>query len=115
MGVLRQHHTWLRGHVPREEDCIFVTCGDMDLKTSLPADPNTPNDVPSCYRKWLNIKKEYGAFYTKWYKKGKQPRNMVEMLERLELDLTGTHHSGIDDCRNIAKVVQVMLSEGWRP
>lgn len=114
--VLEQHHSWLRSHAPREEECIFVTCGDMDLKVSLPEDPNVPAEVPACYRKWINLKKEFGAFYTRWYpKKGKQPRNMNEMLEKLELPLEGHHHSGIDDCRNIGKVVQQMMSEGWSP
>lgn len=113
--VLAEHHTWLRGIVPRDEDCVFVTCGDMDLKRSLPEDPNLPSEVPACYRKWLNIKKEFSAFYTQWYKKGKQPRNMVEMLDKLEISLEGQHHSGIDDCRNIAKILQQMLGEGWTP
>jgi len=30
---------------------------------------------------------------------------MTEMLERLKLDLIGTHHSGIDDSKNIARIV----------
>merc|ERR1712146_200218 len=77
--VLAKHHVWLRGAVPAEENCIFVTCGDMDLKRSLPEDPNVPMNVPACYRKWVNIKKDFGVFYSQWYKKGKQPRNMVEM------------------------------------
>jgi len=113
--VLAKHHAWLRELVPQEENCIFVTCGDMDLKRSLPEDPNVPQDVPLCYQKWINIKKDFGTFYTQWYKKGKQPRNMVEMLEKLEISLDGHHHSGIDDCQNIAKVVQKMLGEGWNP
>lgn len=113
--VLVEHHVWLRSAVPAEGNCIFVTCGDMDLKRSLPEDPNLPQCVPACYRKWINIKKEFGVFYSQWYKKGKQPRNMVEMLEKLGLALDGQHHSGIDDCRNIAKVVQKMLADGWTP
>lgn len=115
--VLGRHNKWLRENVPQEEDCIFVSCGDMDLKTSLPEDPNIEKtELPACYQRWLNIKKEFGLFYTKWYtKKGKQPRNMTEMLERLDITLEGHHHSGIDDCRNIAKVLERMIAEGWCP
>merc|ERR1712039_561068 len=113
--VLAKHHAWLRGIVPGEHDCVFVTCGDMDLKRSLPDDPNVPKQVPDCYRKWINIKKAFGAFYSQWYKKAKQPKNMLEMLEKLDICMDGRHHSGIADCRNIAKVVQRMLSEGWSP
>lgn len=116
MEVLKQHHTWLREYCPLADDCIFVTCGDMDLKTSLPEDPNVVGeDVHSCYKQWLNIKKEFGRFYTQWYKKGKQPRNMTEMLERLDIALEGQHHSGIDDCRNITKVLERMIAGGWSP
>lgn len=114
-AVLTKHHAWLRDIVPQESDCVFVTCGDMDLKRSLPDDPNVPKEVPDCYRKWINIKKAFGSFYTNWYKKGKQPRNMLEMMEKLDIALDGKHHSGIDDCRNIAKVVQRMISAGWTP
>lgn len=114
--VLEKHHKWLREHAPEEDKCIFVTCGDMDLKTSLPQDPNiVGEELPKCYQRWINIKKEFGSFYTQWFKKGKQARNMTDMLERLEIPLGGHHHSGIDDCRNIAKVVQRMIAEGWCP
>jgi len=30
---------------------------------------------------------------------------MVEMLEALNCPLEGRHHSGLDDCRNIATIV----------
>jgi len=114
--VLGKHHKWLREHVPLEDKCIFVTCGDMDLKTSLPQDPNiVAEELPKCYQRWINIKKEFALFYTQWFKKGKQAQNMADMLDRLEIPLEGHHHSGIDDCRNIAKVLQRMITEGWCP
>jgi len=121
--VLEQHHAWLMKHVGVDESCCtFLTCGDMDLKRSLPEDPNIGEDyaddkkVPAVYKRWLNIKKEFGLFYKDWYpKKGKQPRNMTEMLEKLDLQLEGKHHSGIDDCRNIGNVVKRMLNDGWVP
>ena len=32
----------------------------------------------------------------------------------LGLELEGHHHSGIDDCRNLANVARAMLQLGWK-
>jgi len=37
---------------------------------------------------------------------------MASMLEILKIPLDGRHHSGIDDCRNIAKISQRMVKDG---
>lgn len=37
---------------------------------------------------------------------------MARMLEVLKMDLIGKHHSGIDDCRNIARLLIRMMHEG---
>merc|ERR1712217_580995 len=112
--ALGKHHTWLRSHVAESEHCVFVTCGDIDLKTSLPQDPNCPEEVPLCYRKWINIKKEFGVW--QGWKKGKQARNMTEMLEKLDIRFDPDKvHSGIDDCRCIAQVLERMVAGGWCP
>jgi inhibitor of KinA sporulation pathway (predicted exonuclease) len=38
---------------------------------------------------------------------------MVTSLEYLKISLEGTHHSGIDDCRNISKILVRMFSDGY--
>jgi ERI1 exoribonuclease 3 len=41
---------------------------------------------------------------------------MTEMLDKLGLKLEGRHHSGIDDCRNIVRIAQQLLTKrGWVP
>ena len=35
------------------------------------------------------------------------------MLESCNISLEGRHHSGIDDARNIAKIVQFILKHGF--
>jgi inhibitor of KinA sporulation pathway (predicted exonuclease) len=35
------------------------------------------------------------------------------MLNALELDFEGRQHSGIDDARNIARIMQQMIKDGW--
>ena len=89
---------------------VYLTCGDWDLKTCLPRQLEYTNDkVPRHFKKWINIKKEFTKLY------GTKGRGMVEMLEKLGLELEGRHHSGIDDCHNIAKICTKMLQDGWKP
>lgn len=38
---------------------------------------------------------------------------MVEMLNHLNIELEGFHHSGIDDCRNISKIMIRMIEDGF--
>ncbi|XP_023221622.1 ERI1 exoribonuclease 3-like [Centruroides sculpturatus] len=43
-----------------------------------------------------------------------RPRDLVGMLEYLNLTLIGRHHSGIDDCRNIVRILQAMAEKNYR-
>ena len=38
---------------------------------------------------------------------------MTHMLELCGLELEGRHHSGIDDSRNLARIVLKQLDEGY--
>lgn len=62
------------------------------------------------YDRWINIKRRFRKHY-----KDRNSRGMDGMLRRLGMTLEGKHHSGIDDCRNIAKIVQRMQKDGWKP
>lgn len=87
---------------------IFLTCGNWDLEYMLPEQAKLSRvKVHSCFRKWINVKHEYDKFYNQ------RSRGMVQMLNSLGLELVGRHHSGIDDCRNIANIVVKMLQNGW--
>jgi ERI1 exoribonuclease 3 len=37
---------------------------------------------------------------------------MMTMMRQLEMSIFGSHHLGIDDSKNIARVVQRMLADG---
>lgn len=37
---------------------------------------------------------------------------MVTMMKELQIPMVGSHHLGIDDTRNIARVLQHMLLDG---
>lgn len=119
--VHQQWKKWLQASVisslplsPQYRSFCFVTCGDWDIKTMLPAQfinsslVMDEEDLASCSR-WINIKDCFNTFY-----KGKHRQcfGMAQMLQALNLPLQGRHHSGIDDCRNIASILLRMRSEG---
>ena len=100
---------------------LFVTCGDWDLKTMLPnqmqlaqvkhgLDKQGRAIVP--YNRWLNIKRPFKTFT-----KTPSPLRigMAGMLKALQLELIGRHHSGIDDAKNILRIVEKMREGGWDP
>lgn len=43
-----------------------------------------------------------------------QISGMEEMLQLLKLELKGKHHSGIDDCRNLASVALRLMEDGFK-
>ena len=90
---------------------VYLTCGDWDLGTCLPRQLKHLNqkNVPPHFKKWINVKKEFSKLYNK------KAYGMTGMLNILDLELEGRHHSGIDDCKNIARICTQMLNDGWVP
>jgi len=106
--VLKKYDSWLSERGILNESFAFVTCGDWDLKTMLPNQcDNLKLSSNDYFKKWVNIKKVFCNFY-----RTKRLKGMAEMLEFLKLDLLGKHHSGIDDCRNICRILQKMVQDG---
>ena len=93
------------------------------------------------FGRWCNLKREFAKFYKKLRNRergmpgtqlgckhglrgkdgdGDPPAKpdrsrlpgMAQMLAELDLELEGHHHSGIDDCRNLARIVARMASDG---
>ena len=98
----------------------YLTCGDWDLKTMLPGQLRlsgtqtglnpTTNTLAAPYNRWINVKKSFQQQYGLKYSKG-----MAGMLKHANMELEGRHHSGIDDCKNILRIVQALRKEGWDP
>ncbi|GBE78213.1 exonuclease [Sparassis crispa] len=96
--------------------CAFLTCGNWDLQTMLPEQLALRGFDASCdlvppYNRWINVKKAFRKYYGMKH----PPGGMLQMLQKLDLELEGRHHSGIDDCRNILRIVRKMRMDGWRP
>ena len=71
--------------------------------------------LPSYFRHVINIKDGFKQWVSAKKPKGKAVKNargMTGMLDALGLELVGRHHSGIDDSRNIAAILQELARQG---
>jgi len=71
--------------------------------------PDFDPAIPPPLDCWINIKKSFNGDYK--VRKG----GMGGMLHYMKLGLEGRHHSGIDDCKNISRIVKKMRDEKWKP
>nr|AKM76605.1 polynucleotidyl transferase ribonuclease H-like superfamily protein [Pelargonium fulgidum] len=104
---LTQHHLWGKeqgGHLDR---AAFVTCGNWDVKTKIPQQCTVSKmKLPSYFMEWINLKDVYLNFYKR------RATGMMTMMRELQLPLLGSHHLGIDDAKNISRILQRMLADG---
>ena len=106
--VLNSHYNWLTEQT-NGGSVIILTCGYWDLSTMMPNECKTWAIIPpAIYNQYINVKKEVQNFY-----KNDNCRGMFSILQELGIELEGRHHSGIDDCRNIAKIFQRMVVDGY--
>ena len=105
--VYAKHYSWLIEHTDPAIPIYITTCGAWDLQTMLPKEVfNKKLPYYSVYKRFINVKTEFeNVCKTKAY-------GMVGMLEHLNLTLDGRHHSGIDDTKNIAKIMLEIIAKG---
>ncbi|XP_014775121.1 ERI1 exoribonuclease 3 isoform X2 [Octopus bimaculoides] len=109
--VLKDFDQWMiDNHLLQSDNSfVFVTCGDWDLKMMLPDQCNHFNlERKSYFSNWINIKKIFAHSTSKW------PRGLLSMLEHYRLPHIGHHHSGIDDCLNIANIFRKLMNNGYQ-
>lgn len=107
--VLQSFDAWLSSHGVSEQGALSVWCGDWDLNTCLPREcvrKGIQGLVPPVLKSWCNVKVAYGDVM------GAKAKGMDGMLRGLRIPLEGHHHLGIDDARNIAKIVTHLASRG---
>jgi len=98
---------WVEKNGYTPDNIIFVTCGDWDLKNMMPSQCLMSNlPVPKILHQWINIKHLANQAL------GVNARGMMGLLEQLSIKHVGKHHSGIDDCRNLANIASYMLEKG---
>eukprot|EP00211_Chloroparvula_japonica_P016396 CAMPEP_0119127530 /NCGR_PEP_ID=MMETSP1310-20130426/6049_1 /TAXON_ID=464262 /ORGANISM="Genus nov. species nov., Strain RCC2339" /LENGTH=190 /DNA_ID=CAMNT_0007117801 /DNA_START=99 /DNA_END=667 /DNA_ORIENTATION=- len=105
-AALAKHEEWLRGHGVvgqggvKTKPLMLATCGDFDGRMIQKQAKRMGLVVPPYLSEWVNIKEVYRYHFKKRGQKG-----MAGMLKEQGLELQGRHHSGIDDCRNLAGLV----------
>lgn len=112
--VLQQFEIWIAHHHLWKEElggslnrAAFVTCGNWDLKTKVPQQCRVSSiKTPTYFMEWINLKDVYLNFYKR------RATGMITMMKELMIPLVGSHHLGIDDAKNIARVLQRMLADG---
>ena len=82
-----------------------VTCGEPDLAAPSARLSMLPREctrkglqLPPVLARYCNIKRPFKEVV------GAKPGGMASMLAKLSIPLTGHHHLGIDEARNIAKI-----------
>jgi len=105
--AIKEFEEWLIENGCRENNFAFVICGNWDIKTQIPKQCRICSiEVPDFFLKWINIKDVYYNFY------GHKAFGMKAMLNGLRITLEGNHHSGLDDTKNISKIVKRMITDG---
>jgi inhibitor of KinA sporulation pathway (predicted exonuclease) len=90
-----------------DSNALAITCGDWDFRAMLPAELSFYGIKPvPLFENWCNIKHAFKSFT------GKKADSMVRMLNVIGQELIGTHHSGIDDARNIARIARWLYQQG---
>lgn len=95
----------------KEENFAFVTCGNFDLHKLSPiirdvCFERNPDRLPIYFKEWINVKKSFVNHEKIW------PRNMYHMLDLLQLEPMGRLHSALDDCVNVARIVECLHNNG---
>ncbi|XP_030460854.1 uncharacterized exonuclease domain-containing protein At3g15140 isoform X1 [Syzygium oleosum] len=104
---LAQHHLWAKEQGGKLNRAAFVTCGNWDLKTKVPQQCKVSRiKLPGYFMEWINLKDVYLNFYHR------EARGMMAMMKQLDISVLGSHHLGMDDTKNIARVLQRMLVNG---
>ncbi len=87
------------------ESLVLVSWGDFDPRQFQLDCARAGVEYPASFATHVNIKQRFALA------RDIKPVGMVRALKMLEIPLTGTHHRGIDDARNIAAIAQTMLEQ----
>lgn len=106
--VIKRFESWYKASFPPTARVIFATDGPWDMRDFMYLHSHKRQGIqfPSVFYQWIDVKAAFANFFH-------APRQrIVKMLEYLGLPLEGRLHSGLDDSRNIAKIVIGLLIRG---
>lgn len=99
------YNEWIHS-VINPNDCIFITCGNWDLRKQIPKQlPLYGIKVPYYWKKYVNIKEVFGRLECI------ESKGMGFMLNHYNIPLTGNHHCALDDVFNISKIIYYIFNK----
>jgi inhibitor of KinA sporulation pathway (predicted exonuclease) len=110
-SAVQEYKKWLKENGCMERNFILVTCGNWDLGTAfveqcnLSHTPQYLSEQP--FDEWINIKSLFCKLY-----RVPNSGGMASMMKQRGLEMKGRHHSGIQDCRNLATLFMQMIHDG---
>jgi len=113
--VLASFSAWLGSHsLGSSHTFCLVTDGPFDVGRFLRLSCSQAGlPVPGWAHKWCNVRKAFANFYKQGNSGGYQKLpGLQTMLERLDMQFKGNPHSGLDDAKNIARVVSRIICDG---
>nr|XP_039250481.1 3'-5' exoribonuclease 1-like [Styela clava] len=107
--VFKRFENWMidKNLLMDRKSFAFVSDGPWDFSRFLNIQCCLSEiQYPKWARKWINLKKIFGNFY-----KINKPK-IEEMLSNLGLKLEGRLHSGLDDAKNLSRIVAKLVEDG---
>lgn len=104
--ILKKFDDWIKDAIPSGTFCV-VTDGPWDMNRCLKNQClNLRIDIPHYFHRWVNVRKHFLHYYNI------PNTNLEMMLKYLGLEFEGRQHSGIDDSRNIARILIRLKKDG---
>lgn len=111
--TLASFQEWYSERGLSTDNAAFVTCGLWDLATCLPAQCRYSEvAIPpmldlATHGQFINLKFSFQRHT------GKYGKGLKDMQRVLGLNFDGRLHSGIDDCKNIVKIMTELSKQGF--
>jgi len=112
--VLANFNQWLNSHgLGQQHTFALVTDGPFDVGRFLRLSCLQYSiEIPDWARRWVNLRKGFANFY-RWNSANQQKvPGLQTMLDKLDMEFVGNPHSGLDDAKNIGRVVSRMVLDG---
>ncbi|XP_059468578.1 3'-5' exoribonuclease 1-like [Neocloeon triangulifer] len=109
-SVLAKFDEWLKSHglvgAKRKHKFSFVTDGPWDFSKFLLGQCKlTEVPFPTYCRKYINLQRAFASHYKC------RKTSLNGMLQHLALEFEGRQHCGLDDAKNISRILVVLISE----
>jgi len=110
VDVLKRMFLWLKEIGIFEKRFIFVSHGPCDFGKFLCQQcERTGFHLPRYLRQWIDIKRTFREFHG-W--SSNTPCGIKDLLGYYKQDFQGNEHSGLEDAKNLSRIIIKMIEEG---